>query len=466
MEIDYLGYIWTSHPQKGIYKLQINEAYDSVSVVSQFVHFNETGITDVSKLNNRIVFLSGKALFIYDYVNDSILPFHKLNNYLGEYRQASQIIPFEKNLYWFVNKNKLALFRISIEFEPTLIDEYSIADANMPGQDLAIMPLGSTDFLVSNRNGITLLKKPSLNVTSDTLSVFIKHAFFYGKNKSTTLCGSDENYSVPYYMNNVTFSFSDPLSIETSSKSYRYRITEIDDNWIATSSPEIRYYYLKPGTYTLEISSESSSRISHKKFTIKPPWYLAKGAYFAYLVLFLLSVLGLYLYIKSKLHKQRQLLEFEVKQTTLETRLQNTNVELMLTLRYLIQKNESLENLQLEINKVKESPGKIPARFIKNLDSHINKGLELQTREWKMALNNLKLSQEGYFKRLKEKYPRLTNHDIRLCSYLRMNFTSKEIAHLLNISTRAVEISRYRLRKKLDLEHNINLTDFLMQDGI
>lgn len=83
-----------------------------------------------------------------------------------------------------------------------------------------------------------------------------------------------------------------------------------------------------------------------------------------------------------------------------------------------------------------------------------------------MALHNLKLSQEGYFKRLKETYPKLTNNDIRLCSYLRMNFTSKEIAQLLNISTRAVEISRYRLRKKLSLEHNINLTDFLMQDEL
>ncbi|MGD9994222.1 MAG: helix-turn-helix transcriptional regulator [Salinivirgaceae bacterium] len=93
-------------------------------------------------------------------------------------------------------------------------------------------------------------------------------------------------------------------------------------------------------------------------------------------------------------------------------------------------------------------------------------GIILQTKEWKMALHNLKLSQEGYFKRLKEAYPKLTNNDIRLCSYLRMNFTSKEIAQLLNISTRAVEISRYRLRKKLSLEHNINLTDFLMQDEL
>jgi FixJ family two-component response regulator len=47
-----------------------------------------------------------------------------------------------------------------------------------------------------------------------------------------------------------------------------------------------------------------------------------------------------------------------------------------------------------------------------------------------------------------------------------MNFTSKEIAHLLNISTRAVEINRYRLRKKLSLEYDIYLTDFLMQDGL
>ena len=80
-------------------------------------------------------------------------------------------------------------------------------------------------------------------------------------------------------------------------------------------------------------------------------------------------------------------------------------------------------------------------------------------------MKNLKLSQEGFFRKLKEKYPTLTPNDLRLCSYLRMNFTTKEIANLINISSRAVEIGRYRLRQKLNLPHDINLTEFLIREA-
>ena len=56
-------------------------------------------------------------------------------------------------------------------------------------------------------------------------------------------------------------------------------------------------------------------------------------------------------------------------------------------------------------------------------------------------------------------------HDLKLCAYLRMNLSSKEIAQLENISVRGVEISRYRLRKKLQIPTETNLFDFLLQVG-
>ena len=69
---------------------------------------------------------------------------------------------------------------------------------------------------------------------------------------------------------------------------------------------------------------------------------------------------------------------------------------------------------------------------------------------------------DEFFKRLKEKYPQLSPNDLRLCAYIRMNFSTKEIATLLNISYRGVEISRYRLRKKLILPRDKNLSTFLL----
>ncbi len=67
----------------------------------------------------------------------------------------------------------------------------------------------------------------------------------------------------------------------------------------------------------------------------------------------------------------------------------------------------------------------------------------------------------SFINRLKEKYPDLTTNDHRLCAYLRMNLSTKEIAALSNISPRGVEGSRYRLRKKMDLPNELNLNEFM-----
>ena len=68
---------------------------------------------------------------------------------------------------------------------------------------------------------------------------------------------------------------------------------------------------------------------------------------------------------------------------------------------------------------------------------------------------------EEFFKRLKSEYPQLSPREMRLCAYIRMDLTSKEIAVLLNITERGVEVSRYRLRKKLELPRETNLSTFL-----
>ena len=60
-------------------------------------------------------------------------------------------------------------------------------------------------------------------------------------------------------------------------------------------------------------------------------------------------------------------------------------------------------------------------------------------------------------------HPELTSNDLRLCAYLRLNLSSKEIAPLLNISPRSVEVKRYRLRKKMDLKHESSLTDYILE---
>jgi DNA-binding CsgD family transcriptional regulator len=69
----------------------------------------------------------------------------------------------------------------------------------------------------------------------------------------------------------------------------------------------------------------------------------------------------------------------------------------------------------------------------------------------------------NFLSTMKAKFPSLSSTDLKLCAYLRLNLTSKEIAQLLNISLKGVEISRYRVRKKLHLSTDVNLYDFLIE---
>jgi len=89
----------------------------------------------------------------------------------------------------------------------------------------------------------------------------------------------------------------------------------------------------------------------------------------------------------------------------------------------------------------------------------INKNPEEEWKIFEMSFNN---TYNNYLVNLSNRFPSLTTSDLKLAAYIRMNISSKEIASLLNISLKSIEMARYRLRKKLEIEHEQNLTAFLM----
>ena len=98
---------------------------------------------------------------------------------------------------------------------------------------------------------------------------------------------------------------------------------------------------------------------------------------------------------------------------------------------------------------------------VKPVVNLINKTLN-DVEDWKYFEEAFNHADKDFFKKVKELHPQLTANDLRLCVYLRLNLSSKEIAPLLNISTRSVEIKRYRLRKKIGVDREINLNDYFI----
>ena len=135
--------------------------------------------------------------------------------------------------------------------------------------------------------------------------------------------------------------------------------------------------------------------------------------------------------------------------------------ELANTTMVAAKKNEVLMEIQGELNKDKS---KFSNQFrLKHIMNKINRAIKNKD-EWQVFETNFNQVHEDFFKDLLEAYPKLTNKDLKLCSYLKMNLTSKEIAPLMGISVRGVEVHRYRLRKKMGLDNKENLTNFLIKN--
>jgi DNA-binding CsgD family transcriptional regulator len=154
----------------------------------------------------------------------------------------------------------------------------------------------------------------------------------------------------------------------------------------------------------------------------------------------------------------------QLKNEKLEAEIFHKTQELASVAMHLVQKNSILSNIQGALGKLQTKMA--PTPDLEKEVGRIIKMMEQDARiddDWEHFSQNFDQVHSDFLKRLSEKYSHLSPNDYRLCAYLRMNLSSKEIATLMNISLRGVEASRYRLRRRLNLDTEINLTDYLIR---
>ena len=130
---------------------------------------------------------------------------------------------------------------------------------------------------------------------------------------------------------------------------------------------------------------------------------------------------------------------------------------------HIIQKNKFLNKLKNDLSGLSnKAKSELVEEELRKISRKIDRDIH-HDQNWKVFNKYFDDVHQDFMNKLKEKHPDLTPKDLRLCGYLRMNISTKEIAPLLNISVRGVEISRYRLRRKLSLERDDNLIEYLMK---
>ena len=244
---------------------------------------------------------------------------------------------------------------------------------------------------------------------------------------------------------------------------------EVILNNLNSGIQEISIYYNKDGKYTV---------IANYEFKVAKSWYFSFWMILVYIV-FIASVFFLY----YRWNKVRYLEKIKLKEEELKHQKEIIELELIAENKLKMQEYEK-HILEIQVQtKASEVAGKSlsiakQSEMIESIQSILNSESNLQSvksqiskvikinslnkNEWKEFEINLFKSNEEFIKLLSAKYANLTPKDIRLCIYLKMNLSSKEIAQLMNISYRGVELHRYRLRKKLDIKPEENLSKFLM----
>ena len=138
------------------------------------------------------------------------------------------------------------------------------------------------------------------------------------------------------------------------------------------------------------------------------------------------------------------------------------NRELATSSIFISQKNKIIGLIKKDINrllKTEKSVTKVEiAKVLKTIDENIK-----FDNDWYRIKAHFEKIHPGFFDRLRKKFPQLTPNDHKLSALLRMNLNTKEISHILKITAPSTEISRIRLRKKLDLPKGINLTQFICE---
>lgn len=481
IEFDHRGNLWASHMHRGVYKLQFDATRDSI--INSTYYGDKSAIgkdhnVHVFKVENRVVFTTGDSLFTYDDIRDSIVPYSFLNDYLGSFAAAHRIIEAPDHHYWFITKKAIGLFHIYNDMtELVNVIPRSIFSKNLMIDDFEnLLPTGPNKAILCLENGMAEIEPQKMKKSEIVnFKPTLRNIFLSGpKDKQISSHAENQVINVKNKFNNITLRYSFPHYTHYT-LAFRALLKNTEHEWLENKNePVFSFDRLPVGTYILAVRAVDPWGIESQEHTITikvlPPWYLTSYAKYAYVVLLLsvFAVVQIWLIRSTKKRERTQLEKREqelirLRNEKLGNEVEHKSKELANLTMAIIKKNEFLMNLKDTFTVQKEQLGsRYPDKYFNHIARKIDENIAGHD-DWSLFETNFERAHEQFLQKLKDLFPGLTPKDLRLSAFLRMNLSSKEIAPLMGISVRGVENHRYRLRKKMGLEHDDNLIDMILK---
>ena len=492
IEIDYTGTIWASHLHQGLYAIQLTPDLHKIEHITTYNSLDRKHRypINVFSINNRVVFTDNNSFYTYDDIQKKIIPYVELNKSLGYFARAYRVCHFKSDLYWFILDGEAALVQVKPGAIKLLdVVHYALFLNQTVDEYQNIIPVSDNECIFTLENGLALYHTDNLHAKASHTSLQVKSIKASDAESKESvflplLSGSVP--STPFKRNNLVFTVFYPQYSSLNNINFRYKLEGLDKVWSeSTQSSQKAYNYLPYGDYTLnvEVLTNSGLKLSAASydFEVEPPFYLSVAAKILYVLLILLLGAGVYLYIRRLIYlkKEKVLMEQEeIRHKEIEKReqqiiaLENEKLESELTVKSkelavstmtIIKKNEILVTIKEEVIFQKNALGsQYPNKYYDKLIRLLDENLSSED-DWAIFQTNFDRIHENFFRNLHSRFPDLTPNDLRFCAYLRLNLSSKDIAHLMNISLKGVEVGRYRVRKKIGIPSTKSLTEFMIE---
>lgn len=503
LAIDNEDTIWASHPYRGVYKITLPG--DSLHYT---LYTSKDGLPSdydnfVFRIRNRIVIATRHGIYEYNAATHRFEKSALLYTVLGDVGVQFLAEDVNGNI-WFTSNRRPGIIDYH---KPSGTKPYSIIYFPELQQKIVngfefIYPYDDENIFLAAEKGLYHLNYRKYIQSAAGPAIAIGTVKAMGKtdsllfggyfaNDSSLLPAQDNGMTVklPHGFNDFHFEYASPAYDQGNNVEYSYRLMGFNNTWSEwTAKTEKEYTNLPYGNYTFAVKARNNLGIesaeSKYNFTILPAFYennLAKAIY----TLLMMSLLYLlYRRQKQKFISQQQKyqqkqehlislhqLELErnekalikVQNDKLASDVNFKNRELATVTMHLVDRGRVLSNIKEVLNTtIKKLEPAVTQDHFKRV-MRLFEDAENNEEDWEHFSRHFDEVHSNFLARVKKHFPTLTTTDLKLCAYLHIDLTSKEIAQLLGISVRGVETSRYRLRRKLGIPGEVSLNAYLLE---
>jgi AraC family chitin signaling transcriptional activator len=458
--------IWAADNYRGLYRVVYDDNFKTRKVentTQQSKIKNDFGVK-IFEFRNEILFLINNSWYTYNSITNKLVENELFNQ---NFKKVSDVISIDEDHFMVLQDGVLYHIKATGNKFIWNIIQAKYYKGKLINDNLRIFK-HANHYLLNLDDGFISLQLKYENKQNSA----VKIESFNEENLMPN--DSKIKYNTELQINVIS-------GIYGASKPNLFYKLDNGKEFISVANGLIVLNNLSSGDHSVNVFKHDGAHydnVASFEFSVAKPWYFS-----FWMILLYLLIIGAVLFFYYKWNKlrymqklrlqaeelkhQREILEMELKAENelnmqeyqkhiLELELQTKSSEVAGKSLSIAKQSEMIENIQNILDSEKD---------INKLKSEIKKAIkinEVNKHEWEIFETNLNQIHNEFIINLSKKYPNLTPKDIKLCVYLKMNLSSKEIAPMMNISFRGVELHRYRLRKKLNLSQEENLSKFLL----